>query len=138
VATNTWQQIVIVVDLSVSDAGSGIIYFNGEIQPSNTIVIGSPPDHFYDVYLDDRLGRYTPESGAPHLFDGSMDEVRISKVCRSQEWITTQFNNQNDVSSFLKFGREIRPRTNTNENLLIQRFFENHPNIAILLKLIFG
>jgi hypothetical protein len=138
VTTNTWQQIVIVVDLSVSDAGSAIIYFNGEIQPSNTIIIGSPPDHFYDVPLEERLGRYTPESGGPHLFDGSMDEVRISKVCRSQEWISTQFNNQNDVSSFLKFGREIRPRSSTNENILIQRFFENHPNILIILKLIFG
>jgi len=137
-ATNTWQQIVIVIDLSTSDVGTGIIYYNGEIQPSNTIVLGSPPNHFYDVPLEERLGKYTPETGGPHIFDGSMDEVRISKVCRSREWITTQFNNQNDVSSFLKFGREIRPRQRSYEKLAFEQFLDSHPNLLILIRYLLG
>jgi len=34
------------------------------------------------------------------LFTGSIDEVRISNVARSADWITTEYNNQNDPSSF--------------------------------------
>ncbi|UCE74580.1 MAG: DUF2341 domain-containing protein [Methanomassiliicoccales archaeon] len=35
-----------------------------------------------------------------------MDEVRISKVTRSAEWIKTEYNNQNDTASFLFIGSE--------------------------------
>ena len=35
-------------------------------------------------------------------FDGHIDEVRISRVARSAEWIQTSYNNQYNPSSFLK------------------------------------
>ena len=34
------------------------------------------------------------------MFDGLLDEVRISRVARSAEWVLTEFRNQNDPSSF--------------------------------------
>ncbi len=46
---------------------------------------------------DLRLGR---PGAATRLFDGLMDEVRISTVIRSDDWIQTEYNNQNDPSSF--------------------------------------
>ncbi|MFW9912439.1 MAG: LamG-like jellyroll fold domain-containing protein, partial [Candidatus Thorarchaeota archaeon] len=38
------------------------------------------------------------------MFDGMLDEVRISNIARSSEWILTEFNNQNDPSSFYSIG----------------------------------
>ena len=38
---------------------------------------------------------------ASSYFDGSVDEVEISTVARSADWIKTQYNNQNSPTSFL-------------------------------------
>jgi hypothetical protein len=81
-------------------------YYNGVEVDVNITTIGTPPAYFYNVNLDERLGRYSPESSGPYFYDGSMDEVRISKVCRSSGWILTEYNNQNDPSSFLSFEPE--------------------------------
>jgi hypothetical protein len=37
---------------------------------------------------------------------GSLDEVHISKVVRSADWIATEFKNQNDTASFYTIGSE--------------------------------
>ncbi|MGB0757306.1 MAG: DUF2341 domain-containing protein [Patescibacteria group bacterium] len=39
-------------------------------------------------------------------FDGEIDEVRVSNSARSATWITTEFNNQSDVASFISIGSE--------------------------------
>jgi len=39
-------------------------------------------------------------------FDGTLDEIRISNIASSSAWISTEYNNQNDPSSFLSFGPE--------------------------------
>ena len=38
--------------------------------------------------------------------DGILDEIRISNTARSSDWISTEYNNQNDPSDFLSFGPE--------------------------------
>ena len=38
--------------------------------------------------------------------DGIIDEVRISNIGRSSNWISTEYNNQNNPSDFLSFGLE--------------------------------
>jgi hypothetical protein len=38
--------------------------------------------------------------------DGLLDEVRISDIARSADWIQTEFNNQNDPSNFYNVGNE--------------------------------
>ncbi len=42
------------------------------------------------------LGRYNDGSGGDEFFNGYLDEARYSVTARSAEWITTEFNNQND------------------------------------------
>ena len=37
-------------------------------------------------------------------FHGIIDELRISNIARSQEWIKTQYNNQNDPNKFYNIG----------------------------------
>lgn len=39
-------------------------------------------------------------------FDGSLDEVRISDIARSADWIKTEYNNQNSPSTFMSVGAE--------------------------------
>jgi hypothetical protein len=41
-----------------------------------------------------------------YAIDGMMDEVQYSSIARSSAWISTEFNNQNNPSSFLSFGPE--------------------------------
>jgi hypothetical protein len=49
----------------------------------------------------------TGNSGASgYTFDGLMDEVRVSSVARSSGWILTEYNNQNNPSSFCAVGPE--------------------------------
>ncbi|MEM9325576.1 MAG: DUF2341 domain-containing protein [Bacteroidota bacterium] len=65
---------------------------------------------------------YTPPTAEPFVFgrrqhsgvsrwnyyDGDMDEVRLSKVARSAQWIATEYANQNDPAGFLKtLGAEV-------------------------------
>ncbi|MFW9904427.1 MAG: LamG-like jellyroll fold domain-containing protein, partial [Candidatus Thorarchaeota archaeon] len=39
-----------------------------------------------------------------NTFNGSIDEMRVSRVARSAAWIQTEFNNQNDPTSFYSTG----------------------------------
>jgi hypothetical protein len=103
IINDTWQYIVVVVDLAINE---GIIYCNGEVKDSGVTILGTPPSYFYNVNLDERLGIANPESSGPYYYDGSMDEVRISKICRSSSWIKTEFENQNDPLGFMSFGSE--------------------------------
>ena len=45
----------------------------------------------------------------PFYFNGVMDEVRISDVDRSDGWLSTQYNNQVDPSTFMEVGPEETP-----------------------------
>lgn len=53
-----------------------------------------------------RNGTYTswgsdlPDVSGGQFWDGSMDELRISNIARSADWIITEFNNQNSPSTF--------------------------------------
>lgn len=40
-------------------------------------------------------------------FNGSIDEVRLSSVARSADWITTEYNNQNAPGTFETLGTEV-------------------------------
>ena len=48
---------------------------------------------------------YTPHEAADR-FKGRIDEVRISNIARSTDWISTEYNNQNSPSTFYSVGSE--------------------------------
>ena len=52
------------------------------------------------------IGADDPDYGWRHPVDGVLDEIRISDIVRSYEWITTEFMNQNNPSGFMSFGVE--------------------------------
>ena len=122
ILAGSWQYISVVIDLSEKNAD---IYYNGEEKDNTITIMGTPPAYFYDIYLPEQLGRMAAESSVGR-FGGAMDEVRISKVCRSVEWISTQFNNQNDVLNFLTIGPEETKQKAYN-NVLFLWFLEQLP-----------
>jgi hypothetical protein len=44
--------------------------------------------------------------GGGQNFAGTLDEIRISDITHSADWISTEYNNQNDTASFLYAGTE--------------------------------
>jgi hypothetical protein len=46
-------------------------------------------------------------SNSPNAVNGTMDEVRISYVARSADWIKTEYNNQNSPSTFYTVGNLV-------------------------------
>jgi len=105
ITTGNWQHVAAVVDLSVQNMD---LYYNGQEKNSTKTVEGSPPLYFYDIALSEQSGRHPHENGV-NFYEGIIDEIRISKICRSSSWISTEYNNQNDPSSFLSFGLEETP-----------------------------
>lgn len=54
-------------------------------------------------------------------FDGQIDEVRISDIARSADWITTEYNNQNAPQNFYNIGDEqTKIITDPTDNPLVQ------------------
>ncbi|MHA2184956.1 MAG: DUF2341 domain-containing protein, partial [Promethearchaeota archaeon] len=47
--------------------------------------------------------------GSADWFNGTIDEVRISNINRSNDWIITEYNNQYDPSSFYTVGDDAGP-----------------------------
>ena len=72
------------------------LYYNGtfDVSASQTGNLKSTADPLV-------IGKYITNH-----FNGIIDEVRISNVSRSAGWITTEYNNQSDVGSFLNFSTE--------------------------------
>jgi len=56
-----------------------------------------------------RIAAYSQPDTPSVPFDGTIDEVRISNINRNAEWISTEYNNQNDPSSFMDIGPEVSP-----------------------------
>ncbi len=51
-----------------------------------------------------RIGDHATSGDDP--FDGVIDEVRISSVARSDNWLNTEYNNQSDPGTFYTLGPE--------------------------------
>ena len=84
-----------------------ITYENGSDLASSTA-----PNH--DTYVAMENSADTVKIGARggiNSFGGIIDEVRISDVERSADWIATEYNNQNDPSSFYTLTVEAIPPT---------------------------
>jgi hypothetical protein len=62
-------------------------------------------NYMKNIEVSDDLGRYRIEAGTRYT-DGIFDEVRWSKVIRSDDWIITSYNTMNDPSSFFSVGPE--------------------------------
>lgn len=84
---------------AVYDGSSMYLYLNdaqvGSTSKSGNISTNSAKDVF--------IGN-NPPNGNNRQFDGKLDEIRISSVARSADWIATEYNNQIDPTGFYSIG----------------------------------
>jgi hypothetical protein len=97
VNVSEWYYVVGVFNPSTYER----FYVNGELDSEDTTGI---PASQYDPSVNVRLARRSDAD--PERFDGIFDEVRISTVARSHDWINATYNNMNDTSSFYTMGNE--------------------------------
>ncbi|MHA2281741.1 MAG: LamG-like jellyroll fold domain-containing protein [Promethearchaeota archaeon] len=68
-------------------------------------------------------------------WEGLLDEIRISRVSRSADWIKTEYYNQYDPSSFYSLGNEIKVEDDIPQDA---SYFRNYKIIKIDNKMVFG
>jgi hypothetical protein len=97
ILNNSWYHIVAVFD-SITDVHH--IYFNG-IDYSDSVA-----EPAFDNTNPERVPKIGSTPNGNNPFNGTLDEIRISKGARSADWVLTEYNNQNDTSSFYTVGAE--------------------------------
>lgn len=122
----------------VGDGTKTHIYYDGNKDTTGFWDFGDgnliPRDVDYDVSFGNLYYKGNWDEQALH---GYLDEVRISNIIRTPEWISTSYNNQNDPSGFFTLSLEItKPRAY--DNILFQRFLSNHPNLFPILRHLMG
>ncbi len=107
-STNTWYNI------SGTFNGSTVsIYLNG------TLVAG-PTSATWNTTLGEglQIGNWATYDAAGK-FQGIMDEIRISNIARSADWIMTEYNNQNNPGTFETWGiEEALSLSNSRANII--------------------
>ncbi|MFW9783800.1 MAG: DUF2341 domain-containing protein, partial [Candidatus Heimdallarchaeota archaeon] len=78
----------------------GRIFVNGAFIEEHNFGIGTLGTNAMPFYIGINRG-WTGE-----VFDGLIDEVRVSSIPRSSGWINTEYQNQNDPDSFYTIGSE--------------------------------
>jgi hypothetical protein len=94
---NNWYHLVCTYDRDAS----ATVYINGNNDASASI---SGATNGIDTTNNQYLGCHRSPTSVN--YDGIIDEIRISKTLRSANWIKTEYNNQNDPTSFFSFGPE--------------------------------
>ena len=100
---NQWHHAVVVRDNNASEFK---IFIDGF---PDYIVITSISSGYTIQTAPLEIGASHSYYPARMYYEGFLDEIRISNIFRSPQWISTSFNNQNDPTSFLSFGVEESP-----------------------------
>ena len=88
VTAGTWHKIDIVY------TGSNLsIYFDGVSTGAGVSATGTLGNNGYNWFA----GSYFVTS---QWLDGDLDELRVSDIARSSDWLETSFNNENDEATF--------------------------------------
>jgi hypothetical protein len=90
---NTWTHAAMTWDTAADEFKA---YINGSQVGTTQTGLGT----WAGTVTSGDLGRY----GNQEYYDGSLDEVRISNIARSAEWIETAYDNQNNPESFITLG----------------------------------
>jgi len=84
-----------------SVTGTTSLFINGDFKDSQT-----KPGTTIDYTQTQNNFKLGGRDGGIYSFDGRVDEVRISNIGRSSEWIRTCYQNQNFPSDFISVGFE--------------------------------
>ena len=99
-ALSEWYYIATVID---RENDYEYLYINGNLEESSSIEDIGSLDNEDETWFIGHGGNLPDGS---RRWDGLADEIRVSNVVRSPNWIHTSYLNQNDPSSFLNIGPE--------------------------------
>lgn len=94
---NQWHHVVITRNHS---NGEIKVYMDGDLEDTDNSETGTKTNSFYS------LGRIEDTGGSAEYLEGQLDEVRMLNTILDADWIKTEFNNQDDPSSFYTVGSE--------------------------------
>jgi len=103
-----WTYASLVVDDTEGADGTLWTYSNGELVGFKDVSTGDHggPIKFSNITCDEmNIGR-EHRSAINYYYDGSFDEIRISKTRRSGSWLNASFFSQNETIGFLTLGTE--------------------------------
>jgi hypothetical protein len=109
ISLDQWTHVALCYDF-VSDAtteGYSYMYVDGVAQSTNGLNTYNTMDPDEWRIGDER--RWCPTCGSvgpDELFDGIIDEVRISNTLRTAGWFATSYDNQRDPSSFYQMSND--------------------------------
>lgn len=110
VPLSTWVHLA-----ATYDGTTMKIYQNGSLVKQGTGFSGNLGTSAADI----TLGRYnTNTTYTNDRLNGRLDEVRISNLDRSAEWIATSYNNQNSPGSFYSLEAEEEPFVTDNPTIV--------------------
>jgi hypothetical protein len=89
--TNQWYHVV-----GVYDGTNSTLYLNAAVDKT-----GAYNGGIFNSTGDVEIGS---RNGGSVLYTGDIDEFRISNIARSADWISTEYNNQNNPSTFYFIG----------------------------------
>ncbi|MHA2083334.1 MAG: LamG-like jellyroll fold domain-containing protein [Candidatus Thorarchaeota archaeon] len=69
-------------------------------------------------------------------FNGSLDEARVSRIAHSADWISTQYANQEDPSSFYSVGAEQSVEDTWSDDQSVNLIFETSSPLPITMDII--
>ncbi|MHA2302812.1 MAG: LamG-like jellyroll fold domain-containing protein, partial [Candidatus Thorarchaeota archaeon] len=96
-----WHHLAVTMDYSTRTVSS---YLDGN--PISFVVVNCLAFWTQIASSDDILWGGHPLQ-ANRYFDGVFDEIRASSTVRSEEWLSTEFANQNSPSTFYSVGSEV-------------------------------
>ncbi|MHA2379032.1 MAG: LamG-like jellyroll fold domain-containing protein, partial [Candidatus Thorarchaeota archaeon] len=104
-ANGTWHHLAVTLDYSIrTDLDSVGMYIDSSFW--SPIYRGVPVYWTQIADLDDWLWGGDPDMPTRY-FDGRFDEIRVSNTVRSVEWLETEYDNQNNPSTFYSVGAEV-------------------------------
>jgi hypothetical protein len=88
---------------TLAKSGGEILYVDGQnIASGQGGVGGYAPDYAYFVGAADTF-QFSEGNWNWLYFNGSIDEVKVSDIPRSSDWIQTEYNNQSSPATFYSF-----------------------------------
>lgn len=87
--------------IRIQDFGGATIYIDGTAVVTYSVWGANSFNPPTDIYLGGREDLH-----AQRFYGGILDEVRISSVWKTSNWIRTEFNNQNNPATFASVGPE--------------------------------
>ncbi|MHA1967456.1 MAG: DUF2341 domain-containing protein, partial [Candidatus Hodarchaeales archaeon] len=125
ISTDNWYHVVFVYTFGTGNSLK--IFVNGaEISGSWTSRNGNDDPLVSNAELWFGADDNAPYGSPNELFDGIIDEIRLSNAYHSADWISTEYNNHNDPDTFFSVGNEEE-----NSNYWADKSFSYRKTIVI-------